>query len=205
MKTLRRFRAQCPLSLLQAGLQDRALPAENGERLHAQRLPATVPQVDGSDSGSRMMDVRTIATSPFHDQKPGTSGLRKKVRVFQQPNYLENFIQALFDSIKPGPGAMLVLGGDGRFHNEAAIQTILKMAAANGYGRVIVGQAGILSTPAASHVIRLRKASGGIILSASHNPGGPDGDFGVKYNIGNGGPAPEEVTNAVYRRSAALR
>jgi phosphoglucomutase len=152
-----------------------------------------------------MMDVRTVATSPFNDQKPGTSGLRKKVKVFQQPNYLENFIQALFDSVEPAPGAMLVLGGDGRFHNETAIQTILKMAAANGYGRIVVGKAGILSTPAASHVIRLRQASGGIILSASHNPGGPNGDFGVKYNIGNGGPAPEEVTNAVFRRSAGLK
>ena len=151
------------------------------------------------------MDVRTVATSPFNDQKPGTSGLRKKVKVFQQPNYLENFIQALFDSVEPAPGAMLVLGGDGRFHNETAIQTILKMAAANGYGRIVVGKAGILSTPAASHVIRLRQASGGIILSASHNPGGPNGDFGVKYNIGNGGPAPEEVTNAVFRRSAGLK
>jgi phosphoglucomutase len=151
------------------------------------------------------MDVRTVATSPFNDQKPGTSGLRKKVRVFQQPNYLENFVQALFDIVKPVRGGILVLGGDGRYHNQAAVQVILKMAAPNGYGRVVVGRGGILSTPAASHLIRLRSASGGVILSASHNPGGPGGDFGVKYNIGNGGPAPEDITNAIFQRSGELR
>jgi phosphoglucomutase len=150
------------------------------------------------------MDIERVATSPFSDQKPGTSGLRKKVTVFQQPHYLENFIQSLFDTVRPEPGAMLVVGGDGRYHNEKAVQTILKMAAAAGYGRVIVGRGGILSTPAASHLIRSRGASGGIILSASHNPGGPTGDFGVKYNVRNGGPAPEDVTNAVFRRSGEL-
>jgi phosphoglucomutase len=150
------------------------------------------------------MDIERIATTPFDDQQPGTSGLRKKVRVFEQPRYLENFVQAIFDTVAPKQGAVLVLGGDGRYHNGAAIATILKMAAANGYGRIIVGRRGILSTPAASHLIRLRKASGGIILSASHNPGGPDGDFGIKYNVANGGPAPADVTNAIFRQSRAL-
>jgi phosphoglucomutase len=150
------------------------------------------------------MDIKRVATTPFSDQKPGTSGLRKKVSVFQKPHYLENFIQSLFDTVRPEPGAILVLGGDGRYYNETAIQTILKMAAAAGYGRIVVGQGGILSTPAASHLIRSRRASGGIILSASHNPGGPNGDFGVKYNVANGGPAPEDVTNAVFRRSGEL-
>ncbi len=150
------------------------------------------------------MEIKQVTTSPFDDQKPGTSGLRKKVHVFQQPHYLENFVQALFDVVKPQPGALLVLGGDGRYHNNHAIQTILRMAAAAGYGRVVVGQNGILSTPAASHLIRARSASGGIILSASHNPGGPGGDFGIKYNIKNGGPAPEDVTNAVYERTREL-
>ena len=152
------------------------------------------------------MDVRTVATSPFSDQKPGTSGLRKKVKVFQQPNYLENFIQALFDTVSPeAPARCSCSAATAATTISEAIQTILKMAAANGYGRVVVGQGGILSTPAASHLIRLREASGGIILSASHNPGGPNGDFGVKYNIGNGGPAPEDVTNAIFRRSGELR
>jgi phosphoglucomutase len=150
------------------------------------------------------MEIERVATSPFDDQKPGTSGLRKKVSVFQQPRYLENYVQSLFDTVNPQPGAVLVLGGDGRYHNKSAIQTILKMAAAAGYAHVIVGRGGILSTPAASHLIRARSASGGIILSASHNPGGPKGDFGVKYNVKNGGPAPEDVTDAVFRRSREL-
>jgi phosphoglucomutase len=151
------------------------------------------------------MDVETVATSPFSDQQPGTSGLRKKVRVFQQPHYLENYVQALFDVVKPASGGTIVLGGDGRYHNQTGIQTILKLTAANGYERVIVGKDGILSTPAASHLIRLRGANGGIILSASHNPGGPQGDFGVKYNVRNGGPAPEDVTKAVFNRSRELK
>jgi len=157
-----------------------------------------------SAAGGRAMDIQRIATTPFEDQKPGTSGLRKKVPVFRQPRYLENFVQALFDVVKPQPGAELVVGGDGRYLNKEAIQIILRMAAANGYRRVVVGQDGILSTPAASHLIRLRKASGGIILSASHNPGGPDGDFGIKYNAENGGPAPEQITEAVFSRSREL-
>lgn len=140
----------------------------------------------------------TIATQPIDGQKPGTSGLRKKVTVFQQPHYLANFVQAIFNSLSGFEGKTLVLGGDGRYFNVEAIQIVLKMAAANGFGRVIVGQNGILSTPAASHMIRKNKAFGGIILSASHNPGGPDGDFGIKYNASNGGPAPEKITDAIY-------
>jgi len=150
------------------------------------------------------MSALKIATSPFEDQRPGTSGLRKKVGIFQRPHYLENFVQALFDTVKPAPGAVLVLGGDGRYHNRTAVQTILKMAAANGYARIVVGQGGILSTPALSHLIRSRKASGGIVLSASHNPGGPDGDFGIKYNVANGGPAPADITEAVFQRTLRL-
>lgn len=146
----------------------------------------------------------TIATTPFNDQKPGTSGLRKRVPTFQQPHYLENFVQAIFDSISPPAGATLVLGGDGRYYNREAIQIILKMAAANGFGRVLVGQSGILSTPAASCVIRKYATFGGIILSASHNPGGPDGDFGIKYNTANGGPAPEKITEAIFDLSRKI-
>lgn len=147
------------------------------------------------------MAILTVATQPFEGQRPGTSGLRKKVTVFQQPHYLENFVQALFDVLPDAAGLTLVLGGDGRYHNRAAIGTILRMAAAKGYARVIVGCQGILSTPAASALIRHHAASGGIILSASHNPGGPDGDFGIKYNLANGGPAPERITDAVYART----
>jgi len=144
--------------------------------------------------------IRTVS-SPFEGQKPGTSGLRKKVRVFQQPNYAENFIQSVFDVAGVPSGTTLVIGGDGRFHNRTVIQQAIRMAAANGYGRVLVGRGGILSTPAASHVIRKYGASGGLILSASHNPGGPDEDFGIKYNIANGGPAPEGVTEAIHART----
>lgn len=150
------------------------------------------------------MNIRIVETQPFSDQKPGTSGLRKKVTVFQTRNYLENFVQSIFDSLEDYQGQTLVVGGDGRFYNKTAIQIILKMAAANGFGRVLVGQNGILSTPAASCLIRKYEAFGGIILSASHNPGGPDGDFGIKYNIGNGGPAPEKVTQAMYARSQVI-
>ncbi|MGF1477969.1 MAG: alpha-D-glucose phosphate-specific phosphoglucomutase [Cyanophyceae cyanobacterium] len=150
------------------------------------------------------MNIRTVETQPFSDQKPGTSGLRKSVPVFKKPHYLENFIQSIFDAIDDSEGNTLVLGGDGRYYNRQAIQTILKMAAANGVGQLLVGRDGILSTPAASCVIRKHGAFGGIILSASHNPGGPEGDFGVKYNTSNGGPAPEKVTGAIYERSKAL-
>ncbi|MFC3061212.1 alpha-D-glucose phosphate-specific phosphoglucomutase [Paenirhodobacter populi] len=143
-------------------------------------------------------------TKPFDGQKPGTSGLRKKTPVFMQPNYLENFIQSTFDAIGGVVAKTLVLGGDGRYFGQEAAQTILKMAAANGAARVIVGQGAWLSTPAASNLIRVRKADGGIILSASHNPGGPNEDFGVKYNMANGGPAPESVTEAIYARSQEI-
>ncbi|MEM1037983.1 MAG: alpha-D-glucose phosphate-specific phosphoglucomutase [Pseudomonadota bacterium] len=152
-----------------------------------------------------MPDTLSVATTPFDDQKPGTSGLRKAVSRFAQPHYLENFVQSLFDCLPDRAGKTLVVGGDGRFHNDVAIQTILKMAAANGFGAVMVGQNGILSTPAASHMIRKSGAFGGIILSASHNPGGPKGDFGIKYNGSNGGPAPESVTNAVFDRSRSIK
>jgi phosphoglucomutase len=151
------------------------------------------------------MDTRTVVTQPIAGQRPGTSGLRKKVTLFQQPHYLENFVQSIFDSLEGFDGQTLVLGGDGRYHNDRAIQTIVRMAAANGFGRVLVGRNGILSTPAASCVIRGRAAYGGIILSASHNPGGPDGDFGIKYNTGNGGPAPEKITEAIYRHSEGIQ
>ena len=150
------------------------------------------------------MTILTVPTKPFPDQNPGTSGLRKRVSVFQQPGYLENFVQAVFDSADLPRGATLVVGGDGRYFNRQAIQTVLRMAAANGIGRVLVGRGGILSTPAASCVIRERKADGGIILSASHNPGGPNGDFGVKYNLSNGGPAPEQVTSAIAKRTREI-
>ncbi|MBW4695068.1 MAG: alpha-D-glucose phosphate-specific phosphoglucomutase [Lyngbya sp. HA4199-MV5] len=150
------------------------------------------------------MNIQTITTTPFLDQKPGTSGLRKKVPTFQQPHYLENFVQAIFDSLEGFQGQTLVVGGDGRYYNREAIQIILKMAVANGFGQVLVGQGGILSTPAASCVIRKNHAFGGIILSASHNPGGPTEDFGIKYNIGNGGPAPEKVTEAIFAHSKTI-
>jgi phosphoglucomutase len=148
--------------------------------------------------------IQTVTTTPFTDQKPGTSGLRKKVRVFAQPHYAENFVQSVFDSLDGFEGKTLVLGGDGRYLNREVIQTGLKMAAANGFGRVLVGRGGILSTPAASRLIRSAGAFGGLILSASHNPGGPDEDFGIKYNIGNGGPAPEKVTDAIAARSLVI-
>lgn len=150
------------------------------------------------------MNIHTVSTQPFTDQKPGTSGLRKQVAVFQKRNYLENFVQSIFDSLDGFHGHTLVVGGDGRYYNRQATQIILKMAAANGFGRVLVGCNGILSTPAVSCVIRKYRAFGGIVLSASHNPGGPDGDFGIKYNIGNGGPAPEKVTDAIYDRTKEI-
>jgi phosphoglucomutase len=141
--------------------------------------------------------IRTVATTPFDDQKPGTSGLRKKVPVFRQAHYAENFIQSIFDALSGFEGKTLVVGGDGRYYNREVIQKVIAMAAANGFGRLMIGQGGILSTPAASHLIRKYKAFGGIILSASHNPGGPKEDFGIKYNAENGGPAPEKITDAI--------
>ncbi|TXM64515.1 alpha-D-glucose phosphate-specific phosphoglucomutase [Methylobacterium sp. WL120] len=150
------------------------------------------------------MVLKRVPTTPFSDQKPGTSGLRKKVTHFRQAHYVETFVQAIVQSVSGREGATLVLGGDGRFFNRAVVQTTLKIAAANGFGRVLVGRGGLLSTPAASCVIRKHGAIGGIILSASHNPGGPDGDFGIKFNTANGGPAPEGVTEAIFEATKTL-
>ena len=150
------------------------------------------------------METASIPTKPLQDQRPGTSGLRKKVSTFQKPHYLENFVQSIFDTRTDLAGGTLVLGGDGRYYNRHAVQIILRMAAANGVARVIVGRGGLLSTPAASCVIRKHQTNGGIILSASHNPGGPDGDFGIKFNTANGGPAPEAVTEAIYTRTREI-
>lgn len=150
------------------------------------------------------MAFMTVQTAPFDDQKPGTSGLRKKVKIFQQAHYLENFVQSTFDALGDCHGQTLVVGGDGRFYNQTAIQIILKMAAANGFRHVWVGQNGILSTPAASCVIRHYQAFGGIILSASHNPAGEHGDFGIKFNMANGGPAPESITGAIFKNSLSI-
>ncbi len=151
------------------------------------------------------MTIKTVQTTAFQDQKPGTSGLRKKVPVFAQENYAENFIQSIFDSLEGFAGQALVIGGDGRYYNREVIQKAIKMAAAAGFGKVLVGQGGILSTPAASNIIRKYKAFGGIVLSASHNPGGPNEDFGIKYNIGNGGPAPEKITDAIFDRTKNIQ
>ena len=150
------------------------------------------------------MKTNTVATTPYPDQKPGTSGLRKKVPVFRQENYAENFIQSVFDSLDGFAGKTLVIGGDGRFYNREVIGKAIRMAAANGFGKVIVGRDGILSTPAASNIIRKYGAFGGLVLSASHNPGGPNEDFGIKYNIGNGGPAPEKITDAIFARTQVI-
>jgi phosphoglucomutase len=150
------------------------------------------------------MTIQTIKTTPYADQKPGTSGLRKRVSVYSQPNYVENYIQAIFDSLEGFAGQTLVIGGDGRFYNDVAIQKAIRIAAANGFGKVLVGQGGLLSTPAASNIIRHYKAFGGLVLSASHNPGGPEGDFGIKYNVSNGGPAPEKITDAVFERTKVI-
>src|SRR5436190_20807080 len=163
-----------------------------------------------TQQSDKRMEVRTVTTTRFLDQRPGTSGLRKKTRVFMQPNYLENFVQSVFDALREGSGInfaieMLIVGGDGRYYNRPAIQTILRMAAANGFARVLVGRGGILSTPAMSAVIRRKGALGGLLLTASHNPGGPEADFGIKYNFRNGGPAPESVTERIYRETQSIR
>lgn len=150
------------------------------------------------------LDITHISCAPFQDQRPGTAGLRKKVHVFSQPHYLETFVQAIFDTLRLPEGSRLVIGGDGRFHNPEAIQTIICIAAANGIREVIIGQNGLLSTPAASLLIRKYSAAAGFILTASHNPGGPDGDFGLKFNTPTGGQATEQVTEAVFRASQQL-
>ncbi|KAF8581530.1 Phosphoglucomutase, first 3 domain-containing protein [Ramaria rubella] len=148
-------------------------------------------------------NVQEIATKPFEGQKPGTSGLRKRVKIFQQQHYTENFVQAIFDATSP-KGATLVIGGDGRYFSKPTVQTILRIGAANGVARFIVGQDSILSTPAVSNIIRKYKADGGILLTASHNPGGPDKDFGIKYNVSNGGPAPENVTEKIFEKTKSI-
>jgi len=153
---------------------------------------------------SKPIKIQPVKTQAFTDQKPGTSGLRKKVSVFKQADYLQNFVQSIFDCLPDLQGSTLVLGGDGRYFNREAIQIILRMAAANNVAKIILGQGGIFSTPAVSHLIRKNKALGGIVLSASHNPGGMDGDFGIKYNISNGGPAPASFTDAVYEKSQTI-
>ena len=150
------------------------------------------------------MPIQNVRTAPIEDQKPGTSGLRKKTSVFQRPHFLENYVQSIFDGIGGVEGKTLVVGGDGRYFNDQAIQIILRMASGNGAKACIVGQDGILSTPAASHLIRMHNADGGLILSASHNPGGPDADFGLKYNGPNGGPASEDVTDTIYNHTKTL-
>jgi phosphoglucomutase len=150
------------------------------------------------------MPIQNVRTAPIDGQKPGTSGLRKKTSVFQRPHFLENYVQSIFDGIGGVEGKTLVVGGDGRYFNDQAIQIILRMASGNGAKACVVGQDGILSTPAASHLIRMHKADGGLILSASHNPGGPNADFGLKYNGPNGGPAPEEITDTIYNHTKTL-
>ena len=150
------------------------------------------------------MAIQTVSTKPFANQKLGTSSLRNKVKTFKQPGYLENFGQSTFNFLDSIAGKTLVVGGDGRYYNKVAIQTIIRIAAANKFSKIIVGHNGVLSTPAASCVIRKYKAFGGVILSASHNPGGPDSDFGIKYNISNGGPAPEKIIEKIYQETQSI-
>ncbi|CAE6494760.1 unnamed protein product [Rhizoctonia solani] len=151
-------------------------------------------------------NIQDVQTKPYEGQKPGTSGLRKRVKVFQQEHYTENFVQAILDAM-PAPGvanSTLVIGGDGRYHSKPTVQSILKIAAANGVKKLYIGHNSILSTPAASNIIRKYKADGGILLTASHNPGGPNNDFGIKYNVSNGGPAPESVTDKIFQRTKEI-
>jgi phosphoglucomutase len=150
------------------------------------------------------LEIDRVLCKPYSDQRPGTAGLRKKVGVFQQPHYLESFVQAIFDTLQPDEGAEIIVGGDGRYYNREAIQIIAAIAAANGIGKIFIGEDGLLSTPAASHLIRCKHAAAGIILTASHNPGGPDGDFGIKFNIASGGQATEQMTEAVFERSKQI-
>ena len=189
------------------GLQLRGMQTDVSWTRSAAQYAALYRRLAGSRAQPEVPQsmIKTVATTPFAGQKPGTSGLRKKVPVFQQPNYAENFIQSTFDALDGVAGKTLVVGGDGRFHNREVAETVVRMAAANGFGRVIIGKGALLSTPAASNLIRKRQALGGIVLSASHNPGGPDGDFGIKYNAGNGGPAPEKVTDAIFERTKTIK
>jgi phosphoglucomutase len=201
-----------PDRLRHCWLEENRPPVGRGEKragaLHSFSHCTTAPERAAlllhHPTRSQSLVIQIVPTTPFTDQKPGTSGLRKKVRVFQQPGYAENFIQAVFDAVPERAGQTLVIGGDGRFLNREVIQIAIRMAAANGFAAVLVGQGGILSTPAASHAIRKYGAIGGLVLSASHNPGGPDEDFGIKYNIANGGPAPESVTEAIHARTLEI-
>src|SRR5438552_13232266 len=151
------------------------------------------------------MRIRDVVTRPFFDQRAGTAGLRKRVSVFQQAHYLENYLQSIFDCAPVLNGGLLVIGGDGRYHNRTAITTAIAMAAANGVRRVLVGQGGLLTTPAASHLVRLHRAQGGFIFTASHNPAGPQGDFGIKFNVAGGGQASEGLTDRIYEHSRTLQ
>ena len=184
---------------------DWSAPGQAYDRLYRELLATAPSRPAHNPAEAAAMSVRTVATTPFEDQRPGTSGLRKKVQVFQQPHYLENFVQSVFDALEGFQGETLVIGGDGRYYNRTAAHVILKMAAASGFGRIVIGRDALLSTPAASCLIRKRKAFGGLILSASHNPGGPHGDFGIKYNVANGGPAPEKITEAIYARTRQIQ
>ena len=150
------------------------------------------------------MDIFAVPTKPYSDQKFGTSGLRKKVSVFSQENYLENAIQSIFDCLENFEGKTLIIGGDGRYYNNHALQVIIKMAIANQFGHIIMGENGLLSTPAVSHLIQKHKAFGAIILTASHNPGGKEGDFGLKYNISTGAPAPSHLGDAFSKRCTQI-
>jgi len=153
------------------------------------------------------LSIKTVQTTPYKGQKPGTSGLRKKVVEFQEGHYLHNFVQATFNSLPKDKltGSTLVLGGDGRYFNTEALQIIIKLSAGNHVSKLIIGHEGIFSTPAVSAVVRVHKAFGAFILTASHNPGGPTADFGIKYNISNGGPAPENITNAIYEQTTTIK
>jgi phosphoglucomutase len=193
-----------PNSETAAGGGDALARCSSGSPVSTARLLASPRERQRAGRSGGRMQISTVLTKPFQHQRPGTSGLRKKVSIFQLEGYLENFIQSIFDSLPGHQGKTLVLGGDGRFYNRQAIQTILRMAAANEFGKVVIGRGGILSTPAASCLIRSRAALGGIILTASHNPGGPSGDFGVKYNGSNGGPAAESMTELIYARSREI-
>ncbi len=188
----------CPAKIIENVVEEEILDLPTAANT-GKELNETLREADVSE-----IMIKTIATKAFADQKPGTSGLRKKTKHFQQTHYLENFVQAVFNCLPDKAGATLVIGGDGRFYNREAVQTIIRMALANGFKHLIVGQSGFLSTPAASCVIRKNEALGGIVLSASHNPGGPDEDFGIKYNASNGGPAPESLTNAIYDASKTI-
>ena len=183
-------------------LQSRGMATDVSWRRSAAQYADIYRQLAQPRSASAM--IKTVSTTPIAGQKPGTSGLRKKVPEFQKPHYAENFIQSIFDALPERAGKTLVLGGDGRYFNREVAEKVVRMAAANGFARVIVGQGGLLSTPAASNLIRKTGALGGIVLSASHNPGGPDGDFGIKFNSENGGPAPEKVTDAIYAASQKI-